>query len=50
MSLSLSYLQLEPYMDEDFLKAAMMQMGQDGVVSVKVRKVHCEPTPLRIEV
>jgi hypothetical protein len=27
---------LEPYMNEDFLSAAMMQLGQDGVVSIKV--------------
>lgn len=27
---------LEPYMDENFLSGAMMQMGQDGVVSIKV--------------
>ena len=27
---------LEPYMNEDFLNTAMMQLGQDGVVSIKV--------------
>lgn len=27
---------LEPYMNEDFLNAAMIQLGQDGVVSIKV--------------
>ena len=27
---------LEPYMNEDFLSTAMMQLGQDGVVSIKV--------------
>ena len=30
-------MQLEPYMDEAFLSNAMIQMGQDGVVSIKVR-------------
>ncbi len=30
------FLQLEPYMDEAFLSNAMIQMGQDGVVSIKV--------------
>jgi len=27
---------LEPYMNEDFLTTAMMQLGQEGVVSIKV--------------
>jgi RNA recognition motif-containing protein len=27
---------LEPYMDEDFLRQAMNQLGQDGIVSIKV--------------
>jgi len=27
---------LEPYMNEEFLSSAMMQLGQDGVVSIKV--------------
>ena len=27
---------LEPYMNEAFLSSAMMQLGQDGVVSIKV--------------
>ena len=27
---------LEPYMDENFLNAAMMALQQDGVVSIKV--------------
>jgi len=27
---------LEPYMNEDFLSTAMMQLGQEGVVSIKV--------------
>ena len=26
---------LEPYMNEEFLSSAMMQLGQDGVVSIK---------------
>ena len=27
---------LEPYMNEEFLSSAMMQLGQGGVVSIKV--------------
>jgi len=27
---------LEPYMNEDFLSTAMMQLGQEGVVSIKI--------------
>ena len=30
-------LQLEPYMDEAFLSNAMSILGQDGVVSIKVK-------------
>ena len=32
-----SHFQLEPYMDEAFLSNAMSILGQDGVVSIKVR-------------
>ena len=33
-------LQLEPYMDEAFLSNAMSILGQDGVVSIKVKKLN----------
>ena len=29
--------QLEPYMDEDFLKHALSQMGEENVISIKVK-------------
>ncbi len=38
-------LQLEPYMDENFLSNAMIQMGQDGVVSIKVRRAQPNSYP-----
>ena len=31
-------LQLEPYMDESFLRQALNTMGEDNIVSIKVMK------------
>ena len=33
-------------MDEDFLKHALSQMGEENVISIKVRKVQLPPTSL----
>ena len=32
------FFQLEPYMDEDFLRSSLALMGEDKVVSIKVIK------------
>ena len=34
--------QLEPYMDEDFLKNALSMMGEENVISIKVREIPVE--------
>ena len=38
-NLNFALFQLEPYMDEDFLKHALSQMGEENVISIKVREV-----------
>ena len=47
LNLLIFLFQLEPYMDEDFLKHALSQMGEENVISIKVKRDHATSTLLR---